>query len=178
MYWGYSIGGIMRFSIALACALVCAAPAAAAPQGKPPADESYSYFSTDAGLLTAANGGGTATTLELSFGYQIDRHYAVEGGYAGVFVQGASANGGYVDLFGFLPLGRHSRVSLFSTVGASYVSSVVLGSTIYSASAFGVRAGGGIEWHLSDKWAVRGALRYENTIVDSTVASLGFVVRF
>lgn len=140
----------MRLPIALVCALACIAPATGAPAKQAPVDESYSYFASDAGFL-AASGGGTASTLEFGFGYQIDRHYAIEGGYSGLFVQGASAHGGYVDLYGFLPLGRRSRVSLFSTIGAAYVSSVVLGGSIYSASAVGVRAGGGIEWHLTDR---------------------------
>ncbi|MEJ0042800.1 MAG: hypothetical protein WDM81_11590 [Rhizomicrobium sp.] len=80
--------------------------------------------------------------------------------------------------YGFLPLGRRSRVSLFSTIGASYISSVYIGGTGYYASAFGVRGGGGIEWQLTDRWAVRAAVRYQTTVVNAVVTSAGFTMRF
>jgi hypothetical protein len=111
-------------------------------------------------------------------GFRFNRHYALESGYEGVFLQGVAINGGYIDGYGFLPLGRRSSVSLFATAGASYVNSVYINGVGYSASAFGVRGGGGVEWKLSDTWAVRAAVRYQTTVIDAVTLTAGFAVRF
>jgi hypothetical protein len=167
----------MRIAIGAAALAGCLlAPICSEAQAIQPYRSSYVYSAFDAGALFAR--GSSASTFTAGVGYQLNRYYAIEAGYEGVYVDNVTANGGYVDGYGYLPLGRHSKVALFSTVGASYIDSVYIGSYGFAASAVGVRAGGGIKWQFTDKWAMRATVRYESTITSAAVATLGFTVRF
>jgi opacity protein-like surface antigen len=160
---------------ALACAICLALSggAQATPRSQP--DPEYVYYAADAGWFSAQ--GSRAGTFNAGVGFRFNKHYAIEAGYEGVFLQGIAINGGYVDAYGYLPLGRRSSVLLFATAGASYVDSVYINGRGYSASAFGVRGGGGIEWKMSDTWAVRAAVRYQTTVIDAVTVTAGFTLR-
>jgi hypothetical protein len=169
----------MRTSVklAVASAALVLAPLGATAASRAAPEQTYgAYIASDAGYLAGQS--GTATTLTFGAGYRFNRYFALEGGYSGIFVQGASAHGGYVDAYGYLPLGRHSRLSLFGTVGGAYVGSVLLNGSAYSASASGVRGGGGVEWRFSNRWALRGTVRYQSVLESSVVTSVGFTFRF
>ena len=166
----------MRASIAFASAVLAglliigAAPALAQPV------VSHWYFASDGGVLSGQ--GGSATTLTAGLGYRFNRYVGIEGGYSGLFDRDASAHGGYVDLYGYIPFDERTRFSMFGTVGGTYISTVATGGSFYSASSSGVRAGGGFEWRIGPRWAIRAAARYQSLIANSVVGSVGFSVQF
>jgi hypothetical protein len=170
-----SLGEIMRALILLA--LVGAGSIFTSSAADAGSDEvSHWYVASDGGYLTGQ--GGSATTLTAGLGYRFDRYFAIEAGYSGLFDRDASAHGGYVDAYGYIPFDRETRFSLFGTVGGTYIGSVATGGSFYSTSASGVRGGGGFEWRIGRRWAVRAAVRYQNEIANSVVSSVGFSFQF
>ncbi|HEX4302133.1 MAG TPA: outer membrane beta-barrel protein [Rhizomicrobium sp.] len=169
----------MRFRTfcALGAALTCVlcAPATASPRDP---DASHIYFAADAGYLVSPGGGGSGSIVTAGVGYRLDRYFAIEGGYAGIFADGASASGVYIDGFVYQPLGRYSPLSVFATGGASYIASGIQGGYGYSPNAFGFRGGAGIEWQFNDLWALRTTARYQSTIKSAAVISLGLTAHF
>ena len=167
----------MRSFIVLAFAAVVSifVPCAAEAAGRS-SNASEWYFASDAGVLVG-QGGGAADTISLGIGYRFNRYFAVEGGYSGLFDRDATANGGYLNAYGYIPLDHRSRFLLFGTVGGTYIGSVSLGNNFYSASSSGVQGGGGFEWRISRSWSVRAAVRYQTAIVDGVTSSVGFSVR-
>ncbi len=158
---------------ALGAALTCAlyAPAQAARN-----EASHIYIAADAGYLVSPGGGGSGTIVTAGIGYRLDRYFAIEGGYAGVFADG-SASGAYIDGFVYQPLGYHSPLSVFATAGASYIASGYQGGYGYATHDFGFRGGAGVEWQFNNLWALRAAARYQSTIKSSAAISLGLTVR-
>jgi opacity protein-like surface antigen len=159
---------------ALVCAL-CVAPAANAAPSDPNA--SHIYLAADAGYLVSPGGGGSGTIVTAGIGYRLDRYFAIEGGYAGIFANG-SASGAYADGFVYQPLGRYSPLSVFATGGVSYIASGIQGGYGYSPNAFGFRGGAGLEWQFNDLWALRTTARYQSTIKSAAVISVGLTAHF
>ncbi|MDB5891541.1 MAG: OmpA/MotB domain protein [Polaromonas sp.] len=138
-------------------------------------------------------------------GYQINRNFAVEGGYFDLGKFGYTANttpagslsgdmrvkGLNLDLVGTLPLSE--RFSAFGRVGLNYAhtrdnfsgtGAVRVGNANPSAHGTNYKMGVGLQYALSDAWSVRGELeRYR--VKDGVgnrghidMASLGLVYRF
>ena len=154
---------------ALASACCLALPASALSASN--LDRGYLYAAADAGFLFAQGGG--AKTFDIGLGLR-NRHYGIEAGYVGVFANSSTLSGGYVDAYGYLPLGR--RVSLFATGGAAYVNSSYAPAFGYIRNQLGVRAGAGAEWRLSDNWTLRTAIRYQSAITSAAAVTAGIIV--
>jgi len=108
---------------------------------------------------------------DINVGWQINRHYAIEMGLTigaatitdgdGYSVSAAIAEFTF-DGYGFLPLGRGSRVSLFGTAGLTSVGLAASdGYDTVSAHGAGVRAGAGLDWRFSRDMHFRAAARYQ-----------------
>jgi outer membrane protein with beta-barrel domain len=171
----FSWGEITRASIVLALVGVISIFMAFAADARS-FEVSHWCVASDGGYLS--DQGGSATTLTAGLGYRFNRYFAIEGGYSGLFDRDVSAHGGYADVYRYIPLDRNTRFSLFGTAGVIYISSVATGGSFYSASASGVRGGGGFEWRIGHRWAVRAAVRYQNAIANSVVSSVGFSFQF
>ena len=124
-------------------------------------------------------------------GERLGPYYAVELGYmsgvgeknGAVMVSGVSTPftthvsvaGPTLDLYGYLPL-FHSPVSLFGTIGGSYLdgsAKVTIGTveTNASKSEIGYRVGGGIEWRPSNIFGIRGSVRYQSADFDGLASN-------
>ena len=167
----------MRFSKLIAFVFALSAAVPATLQTATGADRGYIYYAADAGYMLA-QGGGSSSTVTAGVGYRFNRYFGIEGGYTGIFVDSVSASGGYIDTYGYLQLGSHSSLSLFGTAGASYIAAAYMGGRGYSASAFGLRGGGGIECRLTESWTLRTAVRYQSTLTKAAVVSLGVTLHF
>ncbi|MBC5785161.1 outer membrane beta-barrel protein [Ramlibacter sp. USB13] len=134
------------------------------------------------------------TAWKLYGGYQINRNFAIEGGYydLGRYDFGYAAPGGTgsaryqglnLDLVGSLPLS--DRFSVFGRIGAAYTRARTdFGGTSRSEREWGPKYGLGVEYAFTPQLAVRG--EWERYRVDDAfrgrgdidVASIGLVYRF
>jgi opacity protein-like surface antigen len=159
-----------------------------------PVDADPSYFYSTAGYDYVSGGleGG-----DIGIGYRFNRFYGIELGYT---YAGATATDDFgdsasiyaeevtIDVMGYLPLGRRSPVSLFSTIGVGYTYGTAEVDTYFGsawASAWGpeFRVGAGIEYRVTDNIGIRTMVRYQYSdfggIGDSrAIVTTGVTYRF
>ncbi len=112
--------------------------------------------------------------FEIGVGYQLNRHYGVEAVYTDA--SGSSFVGLRVQSFalsgmGYAPLGKRSRIALFSNVGAGIV---ISDAGFGSSTAFGLHLGGGVLWQPTDQLGLRASVLYQ--WADFTAASGAAVI--
>jgi opacity protein-like surface antigen len=164
-------------AIALACLLgvLSAGTANAAPREQQ--SQSFSYVFGEFDHYTSPNGSGSLDGGGSGFGWRIDRHFGLQGGFQYSRKSGVDLTNGYVEALALLPLG--SRFSLYGSIGGAYATaSTSFRGTTVSISQSGYRAGVGLEYWLARRWAIRAGFHRQNAGGVSDDVGLGVAYRF
>lgn len=127
--------------------------------------------------------------VEADIGWRFNRFYSVEASYS--FFTGQRNSGatsltttlqdGSVDALGYLPFGRESPFALYGDIGATYyfASANTATASTGNQSKLGARAGGGLQYMISDDLGVRLSGRYDwadlSHMREAKVVTIGLV---
>ena len=157
-----------RTPIAVALAMVLTTAAAVLPASQAHAGEAYvgagigeSHFDNKVDGVSSGNSNGVNGTLY--GGYQFNKNFAVEGGFANLghtdnnLAQSVGAHATYIDAVGFLPVAN--KISLLGRAGVDHVK---FSSDAGHDAGTGIKVGAGAEYALTQNVSLRAEVdRYQ-----------------